>query len=1106
MGEFCTNGCKEYIKFDRNIKLDGRRWEYPIPRSKDYWEKFCNDEEKKLLVVRDPSVQLSYNSFPKNHSLKFRVDGSMDCDNSLHKLSPVKLKFKSNKLYNSSKELFPKPILEVSSQARTKSLDKHNFCELSKAKRNPKLSALRFDRSFGKIVSDEKDNTRDSSGIQNKPKAHLSSTSTLPILNAFPKTSTIESKLIKSNRTLVQKKGFPKIKSASSTTNQKSEIDKNSLKYPIRCAYKALKHVTANKKLNFDRETVFESISDSSPVEDEGEKLLEPIDAGKPEESNEEFPRWKESLKDSQSTGIDVQCTTLKLEEMSRTIPSGSRSTSGSSPQFAHLELWESPSSRVLSSIPKLSSFPRKHHDRCLPCIYKSFESQSSRKISLPVTSLQNIINSHEKRVVSSRNTSEDSDSIYVGLPDFENTVERISNCEFDTKKVTFDEPNNISESEIVKETPSAQEYRKESSRTTAQTVPESESSRKAITQKDEEYQRDEESVSVGKNLNDAVKFERVASSLERSKLSASLQSDSSDENDSLAVSIDEDQSKPKYLAPCHMPTVLKPSLEPFKALRNRKPTTLQDRITFLESSSKKSLPLDDRDEVQEKQAKLNKPEGSKEEKSGPAAKILTKAKSIPGDMILENKERAAKKEHVLRKGVSVANFTVPGDIYDEQDSTSKTEDLPKKSELDGLHPSIDVSKTATRLPLTDTMEILEVLQNLEEKSTTSMLETLCKEFSEHLSTSIPNDSDMEKHKKIIPNLTSLLVDSKRYLDPEKFPSDLVFSSNQPPPCNPQLLKRILPQKSYNLIAPLLGLPKSFHGKGSSVRYSSHIDQSGTSDATVTNDDDSLASLEVHPPTPRDSESLNGEVEVGHRRYNPYALFLRKPRRKVITWRPLETDDLEGYDPNATLKMRTDNIMSIICQDFCRWLDTLGGTDKTVDEEVLKDMFEIDFTAEACRSMQVLTKEMPVVPAEVAMTRNTPSAGKLAMTKKHVLKDVTAEERPAKTTAFGTKMPWEQQFIPPKNQVRKNWLQWDHVPAELETMDVVWKDITNLKSVRGFVEWLQQHPEVPPPDPLKTLVATDIEALRQVEDDEEFAHLELDIYQITSFRVTGDNK
>lgn len=51
--------------------------------------------------------------------------------------------------------------------------------------------------------------------------------------------------------------------------------------------------------------------------------------------------------------------------------------------------------------------------------------------------------------------------------------------------------------------------------------------------------------------------------------------------------------------------------------------------------------------------------------------------------------------------------------------------------------------------------------------------------------------------------------------------------------------------------------------------------------------------------------------------------------------------------------MRAKNITDRICRDFCEWLRSLGGTDKVIDEEVLGDMFEIDFTADASRTMEV---------------------------------------------------------------------------------------------------------------------------------------------------------
>jgi len=50
--------------------------------------------------------------------------------------------------------------------------------------------------------------------------------------------------------------------------------------------------------------------------------------------------------------------------------------------------------------------------------------------------------------------------------------------------------------------------------------------------------------------------------------------------------------------------------------------------------------------------------------------------------------------------------------------------------------------------------------------------------------------------------------------------------------------------------------------------------------------------------------------------------------------------------------MRARNITNRICRDFCEWLRSLGDTDK-IDEEILRDMFEIDFTADVSRTMEV---------------------------------------------------------------------------------------------------------------------------------------------------------
>lgn len=60
---------------------------------------------------------------------------------------------------------------------------------------------------------------------------------------------------------------------------------------------------------------------------------------------------------------------------------------------------------------------------------------------------------------------------------------------------------------------------------------------------------------------------------------------------------------------------------------------------------------------------------------------------------------------------------------------------------------------------------------------------------------------------------------------------------------------------------------------------------------------------------------------------------------------------MKGYDPEATLEKRATRLMDRICKEFCDWVRQLG--EQVIDEETLKDMFEINFSSDACKSMQV---------------------------------------------------------------------------------------------------------------------------------------------------------
>ncbi|XP_026674954.1 uncharacterized protein LOC113465161 [Ceratina calcarata] len=1132
MSSLCTSVCRPECRTECK-RIRGKKWEYPVKKSKEYWEKFCDDEEKKLIVVRNPFLRLPYHSSSKNDSqLLYNVnlgiqnnniaDGNSashiqsnytnNCkvsSNSLHKLLPAKSKSKSN--YDIKK----KSALKVALLDGPKILD--TKCNLASPKvvRIPKLDTSDPQPSSRGIRYRKVDDIRAPFNVQNGAEVQGESSPSLPYIETnIPKTLDLQLTLkklqdelrvleeknskIRDRRQISETKPKERIENQIRTENQKEITDDEFLKYSAHFAQKTLKRLIRKRNPNFkfgtidylQQKRVFKSSTDSSSSCDETKDSVK--------------------IKIIEENIIEPnECSSVKSNETeSRTIFTSSRSTSGPSPKFMYPDDWRSSSSQILSSIPELSSYPRKNCDRCLRCMYKPFEIPLERKTSLPRTVLRRIIeDTVDLRQDYEEDSSEDSDSTSAIVPNFKNEVERILCREVKTKNITFDEKSCFSATRLCTQVDcSFQEKHGQTEMSEQKSILESGFVHETIMKKTERDQQADVTTSTILNNPTAISSTKVLL-LQRMKLPSTFHSESVDEDESTAVSIGDEQMKPKYLVPCHAPTNFRPSLEHLRALRNRKPTTLQDRIQLLESaSSKKGVSVDDYDDVMEKPRSVpegvyerDKTENEGMKRAGPQP--LTKAKSFVGKPSLEEaKARTEKQRHSLKKGASFPRFSVSTDTVSNKSDASKDalRELKTTRDDDFTKTSYDFSGIEdTKLPLTRMNEVLEILWSLaaSNASPLDMLEALCKEFSERLLNQAKSD-DLVKHDRIV-RLTRLLVDSKRYLHADIFPSNLVFSTNQPPPCNPRLLRRIFPLKTYNLVAPVLGMPeieekKKRRDEESQVYHRESVEEEASSP---------FDSLEVHPPTLTDTESPRKKGKVGHRRYNPYALFLVKPRRKVVTWRQLTKRDLEGYDPDATLEMRADNSMKRICQDFCQWVETLGGTDNAIDEQVLRDMFEIDFSAEACRAMQVLIQEMPVVPAEVALTRNCPEAGKLNMTKKHVMKDVKAERTPAKIKAFGTAIPWKLRFVPPNNQVENRWLRCENVPKDIETMEVVWKDITHLRSVLGFVEWLQQHPEVSPPNALRKIALMDIKDLRQIEEDETFAHLELDIAQIESLRV-----
>ncbi|XP_077269772.1 uncharacterized protein LOC143901378 [Temnothorax americanus] len=891
------------------------------------------------------------------------------------------------------------------------------------------------------------------------------------------------------------------------------------LNYSQRCAYKALKRLTLNKNLNFKPE-VWEETSERSRASTDrsivGTDRLDVAESESPESRTRspELPSFREMqrrLRETWATNIrepGVKYKPLRSDSGNSSMaPAKSLARSAFSTKFAKYETRESRSASLLDAIPRVSCFRRRNRDRCLSCMHK-FLRKASETEAVGPTEIE---------------AKDDSESSSGGLSEIREELQKIL---YSRRKGILKYPETVEDASSKSTSPSLR-MEQEDTDISIKLDPNQSKDKTPLTSTESLLSKDRKSL---KATSSSIS---MSSDVERSKISSS-EAHTSDDETSSPLALDNDPSQYKNMAPCHLPTVLLPSMEPLRALRHRKPTTMEARIALMESVTLTKEKSDDEyyDDVKPAEttkreerpsakmtdvpAKPEKADGKKDATSR-TPRALLKVKSQQ-HLISPIVESARKGE--LKRGYSCASIE---DL--SKDSARRTFETPRGEVAEGGRgkviplEEIDSAKGSTssdsvkaerraELPLLTVAEITRFLEkaNRGDMSATTTLESLANEFSSRLiKQHDAGTPEAKKRAKIAARLTKLLVDSERYFNPDKFPSDLVFSTKQPPACNSRLLRRILPLDSYNLVAPLLGMPawypKRAVRKEAAVHYETEEEEEQEEEEEEETEGEIPFDLIVHPPTTKDISTSGDEHKVGQVRSNPYALFLRKPRRKVVTWRPLTAADLKGYDPEATLEMRARNITDKICRDFCEWLRGLGGTDSVIDEDVLGDMFEIDFTADASRTMEMSMREMPMVPNGVAAARQCHDAGELAMTRKHLIRDAKAESRPAKTIAFGTALPWELRFVPPGNRVRERWLRCENVMTDLETMDVVWEGITDLESVRAFAKWFGERSKISLPNALRIAMTTD-PAKRAVVDHE--AHgPEMNVEQIGGFKVRG---
>ncbi|KAK6620469.1 hypothetical protein RUM44_006870 [Polyplax serrata] len=190
---------------------------------------------------------------------------------------------------------------------------------------------------------------------------------------------------------------------------------------------------------------------------------------------------------------------------------------------------------------------------------------------------------------------------------------------------------------------------------------------------------------------------------------------------------------------------------------------------------------------------------------------------------------------------------------------------------------------------------------------------------------------------------------------------------------------------------------------------------------------------------------------------NPYIRFLKKASM---------ADSAQKKAPN--LGKKAGKITKMIIGNFMKWYESLGttdGEDSFIDEHTLHELFQVGFDMPAAKPMAVRIKEMPTVPECLAKLRNEPKHATTYALREFLKQDMRLEAIPTKMFAFGSMLPKGEnlRYKPPKNEVRKNWMECSRVPKDLSTMKTVWVGLERLRSTIAFSNWLNNHPEISPP-------------------------------------------
>lgn len=537
----------------------------------------------------------------------------------------------------------------------------------------------------------------------------------------------------------------------------------------FRYAYRALKQLT-RKDLKFPSKDLENESSESSSSSESIDPVYKIRKRRKEEIDPSTYKNIHEKLKTIARKYFGEDFFPEKKSEEIKTIVSTTRSTSGSSTKFQNTQF----ESKNFSNIPSIKIYPRNYSDKCLPCLYKTFQEPQKSKT---LTNFPSISERSSESVV----TIPD-----LRIPDLDSLI---SSKGSKVEPLKINEPTEDEKSETL--------------------------DTESVLSKDHSLSpmsTDLKKVSIKSGSAQSTDISKPSTPSGQSSESEDARADVS--NEALDIS--------KYLAPCHAPLVWKPSLESLKALRLRKATSMQSRVTAIVSKS-----LDDSD-LEDNSSDISTPKESRKDRKTiksvtiQSPKADSKSGAIKSDKELKEKRKTLERTKTIvgeiskdkeKKGRFIRSKTSV-DLTSKVPSRKMSFDPNDSAKSKVFSENFAKLKEDEEKPIelsTDQQELLKILENClnEEKSCGEILKVLCDWYSVQNAEIRKSDTDpdLKGALKISLNLLRLLAESRRYLNSDKFSPDLEFSLQQPLLCNSRQLRRVLPLKLYNKVAPILNMP-----------------------------------------------------------------------------------------------------------------------------------------------------------------------------------------------------------------------------------------------------------------------------------------------------------